>query len=418
MGFFLLDLLTPWRRDRLQSVSCGSRRAPRLHGTCRSRLVLAQLRRRVDRALARFDPLLGWLAVDGYGFHQGYFRWPDDGGAPAGSAPALGLRARVFDQGLGRSLWFVEGAEVRPHRHDDRPVSRRSRHADLWSGVGLACAYAGGVARAAIEALDRWRRCTPAPFRSGRRLRRQGARAWPAIPRPHTNLACRIVCGMAAEDAARLTDRALVDLPADGDAPAYEVWRSASRPAGSVSTRCVDWCSPHSAFSHSLPQRSEGDFDENLCTRSSFMTVPERLIRRHAARLVALAIIVALYGLSRAARLSGTEQARLAGRFHFARHPLPELAGDLSRTVRPVHPSLKRIESWISSVGAAVALNDLDGDGLPNDVVYVDPRSDRVIVAPVPGTGERYQPFSLDRGAVALRSRHDGPHGLSTGRPE
>ena len=41
---------------------------------------LAQLRRRVDRALARLDPLLGWLAVDGYGFHQGYFRWPDVGG--------------------------------------------------------------------------------------------------------------------------------------------------------------------------------------------------------------------------------------------------------------------------------------------------------------------------------------------------
>ena len=42
-----------------------------------------------------------------------------------------------------------------------------------------------------------------------------------------------------------------------------------------------------------------------------------------------------------------------------------------------------------------MALNDLDGDGLPNDVVYVDPRADRVIVAPVPGTGERYEPFCL-----------------------
>ena len=50
-----------------------------------------------------------------------------------------------------------------------------------------------------------------------------------------------------------------------------------------------------------------------------------------------------------------------------------------------MHPSLKTIESWISAVGAAVALNDLDGDGLPNDVVYVDTRTDRVIVAPVPG---------------------------------
>ena len=125
------------------------------------------------------------------------------------------------------------------------------------------------------------------------------------------------------------------------------------------------------------------------------MTTPERLSRRHAARLVALAIILILYALARQPELSGTEQARLAGRFQFVRQALPELPGDLSRTVRPVHPSLKTIESWISSVGAAVALNDLDGDGLPNDVVYVDPRADRVIVAPVPGTGQRYEPFSL-----------------------
>jgi enediyne biosynthesis protein E4 len=109
------------------------------------------------------------------------------------------------------------------------------------------------------------------------------------------------------------------------------------------------------------------------------MTAGEFVFRRHAARLVALAIILGLYGLARQPELSGTEQARLAGRFRFVRQALPDLSGDLSRTVRPVHPSLKKIESWISTVGAAVALNDLDGDGLPNDVVYVDPRADRVI---------------------------------------
>ncbi len=125
------------------------------------------------------------------------------------------------------------------------------------------------------------------------------------------------------------------------------------------------------------------------------MTTRDGLFRRHAPRVVALAIVVGLYGLARQPELSGTEQARLAGRFRFARYVLPELSGDLSRTVRQVHPGLKRIESWISSVGAAVALNDLDGDGLPNDVVYVDPRADRVIVAPVPGTGERYEAFTL-----------------------
>jgi len=36
-----------------------------------------------------------------------------------------------------------------------------------------------------------------------------------------------------------------------------------------------------------------------------------------------------------------------------------------------------------------VALHELDGDGLSNDVVYVDVRSDEVVVAPVPGTETR-----------------------------
>ena len=53
------------------------------------------------------------------------------------------------------------------------------------------------------------------------------------------------------------------------------------------------------------------------------MTTPERLFRRHAARLVALAIILALYALARQPELSGTEQARLAGRFQFVRHRCP-----------------------------------------------------------------------------------------------
>ena len=49
----------------------------------------------------------------------------------------------------------------------------------------------------------------------------------------------------------------------------------------------------------------------------------------------------------------------------------------------------------MSSVGASVALGDLDGDGLANDACLVDPRTDQVIVTPVPGTGRRFEPFTL-----------------------
>ena len=43
-----------------------------------------------------------------------------------------------------------------------------------------------------------------------------------------------------------------------------------------------------------------------------------------------------------------------------------------------------------------MALGDVDGDGLPNDLVQVDPRIDRVVVAAALGTKERFTPFFLD----------------------
>ena len=57
----------------------------------------------------------------------------------------------------------------------------------------------------------------------------------------------------------------------------------------------------------------------------------------------------------------------------------------------------------------SVAIADMDGDQLPNDVCYVDTRTDQVIVAPLPGTGDRFAPFALDRRAPLVRPHHDVP---------
>lgn len=118
--------------------------------------------------------------------------------------------------------------------------------------------------------------------------------------------------------------------------------------------------------------------------------------RRHAAKLTAILLVVGVYGFARMPETSESELAKLAEEFRFSAAPLPTLNGETPKTIREVNPSLRRIAGWISSVGAAVALNDLDGDGLPNDVCYVDTRIDKVIVSPVPGTPARYQPFALD----------------------
>ena len=125
------------------------------------------------------------------------------------------------------------------------------------------------------------------------------------------------------------------------------------------------------------------------------MRLFSRFLKRHIKRLVAIAIIIGLFGLTRLPALSATERTILASHFNFTASPLPELAEYPRKYIRSVHPSLERHSGWISAVGAAVALNDLDGDGLSNDSCYVDPRIDQAIIAPVPGTSQRYKPFEL-----------------------
>jgi hypothetical protein len=123
-----------------------------------------------------------------------------------------------------------------------------------------------------------------------------------------------------------------------------------------------------------------------------------------------------LFVLSRQPTLSEHETAEMASRFRFESLPLPQLpCYSYNKKVREVHPSLHHIRSWISFVGAAVAIADIDGDGLPNDLVHVDPRIDRVIVAPAPGTKDRFEPFALDPMSVKVERSTMAPMGARIG---
>ncbi len=223
MGLALLDWLTPWRRDRVGKFLQGPGDAHAYMVHVGAGWMLARVPMNAERLLARFDPLLRWLAIDGYGFHEGFFHWRRYLGGQSLPTRLTGYARSAFDQGLGRSLWFVDGAEVEriPKTIAALPAER---HADLWSGVGLACVYAGEAEDSALKQL-----CEAA----GRHLPQlaQGA-AFAAKARqragnqtPYTDRACRIVCGMSAEEAALLTDAALENLPADAATPAYAMWR-------------------------------------------------------------------------------------------------------------------------------------------------------------------------------------------------
>jgi len=55
--------------------------------------------------------------------------------------------------------------------------------------------------------------------------------------------------------------------------------------------------------------------------------------------------------------------------------------------------SMPSIVAPTDEIHARIALNEVDSDGLPNDVCYVNARRDTVVV-PVPGSGARFAPLT------------------------
>jgi hypothetical protein len=190
---------------------------------------LPRFRWRIVTASAT-DPLLRWLLLDGYGFHQAYFHtdkyvrqqfqdpafpWPVEG--PASYAN------RVIDQGIGRAMWFVTGADPDLLATTIEKFSE-SRHSDLYAGAGLAATYAGAVDDTELKALYKHAGQHRTALAQGSAFAAE-ARLRAGLVVPHTELATQILCRMSVADAAAITDRARPNPVVDHDVPAYEVWR-------------------------------------------------------------------------------------------------------------------------------------------------------------------------------------------------
>jgi len=222
MALALLDAITPGSRHLTEFMEgAGKNHIYMLHvGAGWACARLPWLRWRIETFIRRFDPVLRWLVLDGYGFHQGYFHFKEPV-IPA--VKRLSMDARhVFYQGFGRSLWFVHGC-------DFQQISKTIMgfpaiyHGDAWSGIGLACTYAGGV-RAAQLAEGLWLAngfksalAQGAAFAAKAR-QLAGNEAW------HTDQACAVLAHLSAEEASVLCDRALAQAGRKSPSP-YQQWR-------------------------------------------------------------------------------------------------------------------------------------------------------------------------------------------------
>jgi hypothetical protein len=230
MGFAVRDGLPLGRHDLVDTFLKGRARDHVYMVYVGVGWAMARLPRFRWPAVDVSDPLLRWLVLDGYGFHQAYFKtekyvhhqyrepsfpWPADG--PSWYAD------RAIDTGIGRAMWFIGGTD--PDRVADLidafPAERR---ADLYSGAGLAATYAGGVDER--ELLDFRDRCGPhLPMAAQAAAFAATARIEAGLLVPHTDLATMVLCGMPAAEAHAASAAARPAPPFTGEVPAYELWR-------------------------------------------------------------------------------------------------------------------------------------------------------------------------------------------------
>lgn len=234
MAAGIREALEPWQRGafaRLLAVS-GERHAYMLYVGLG--WALARLPRLAWPDLRRYDPLLRPLVLDGYGFHECFFntRKTLEGGGFLTLPRPLPELGRDTDsylwQGVGRALWFVCAAD--PETIGSTIESRfpTAAHAPLWSGAGLAAAYAGGVSPEVRRKLV---------GRSGEHhgWLRQGAsfgieaRYRAGTAGPDTEVAAEVLCELDPTEIRRRVEQArppgrLVDSDTDD---LYNSWRAA-----------------------------------------------------------------------------------------------------------------------------------------------------------------------------------------------
>jgi enediyne biosynthesis protein E3 len=206
LSYALRDLMAPWksnRPSRLRAFLDGPGSDHDYIVAVGAGFAIARLpwgRRLWPSYSRRLDPLIGWCLPDGYGFHEGIFHPARYIAGRAEPPAALPHYARqLFDSGVGRSLWWSQGA-------DPRRIAREidgfapARRPEMWCGIGTAAAYAGGHGDAAdaalLELLELAGPCR-ADFLSGipfaARMRQKGGN-----PSPVTDRACELLLGQSA----------------------------------------------------------------------------------------------------------------------------------------------------------------------------------------------------------------------------
>ncbi|MBL4594812.1 MAG: DUF1702 family protein [Flavobacteriales bacterium] len=99
-----------------------------------------------------FEPLLKYRVIDGFAYYDGKFKRRQAVRMQQIPENLDDLSIRAYNQGLGRSFWYIAQAEVEKLVRMIN-IFPEERHYDMWRGVGVAVAYVGGADSIILEEL-------------------------------------------------------------------------------------------------------------------------------------------------------------------------------------------------------------------------------------------------------------------------
>ncbi len=102
--------------------------------------------------LPELNPMMRYRVLDGYGYYEGIFRRRRSIINHLKLQVEDTVASSALDQGIGRSIWYLNKGNI----NDAKAMIESfavDRHKDLWRGLGIAIAYAGGCGEETLQEI-------------------------------------------------------------------------------------------------------------------------------------------------------------------------------------------------------------------------------------------------------------------------
>ncbi len=175
------------------------------------------LKKDLEQKMMEADPMQRWWIPDGFGFYSGIYKWEESVEQHMIPNQIKGYAMRGFDRGLGRRMWFGFSGEITAVA-DAIAKFPEYRQADLWSGIGLASTFAGGVDRETLVKLQELAGNYASYLALGSAMAAK-CRYTAGNMVDYTHLACSVLCGMDGSQVGEIVDKIFQELNVDPNEP-------------------------------------------------------------------------------------------------------------------------------------------------------------------------------------------------------